>query len=486
VDTSDGSFVDVTHDRAIDGDPVFSADGRWLFFHSDRTGVMNIYAYEVGSGRLKQVTNVINGAYQPEPSPDGRSLAYVGYTHEGYDLFVMPLDELRWLDALPYEESRPAPPAEPPPVPVRVTAYDPLVTLVPRNYSVKIQPGYFGEASIVTASGSDIAGLHSIDLSLTTEWEHPDLEGSINYGYGRLPFDVGLSLFRQIVPGTYSLGPGSAPWTQETVGASSAVGYSIPGAFDSNSFSLSYSVARVAGQVEPPISRLNPYDTPSFPTRGMLGTLHLGWSYSNAQSYLWSVGNESGFAVGTSVDVADPILASDTSGYAVTLNLGTYYTMPWLRHHTLALHASGGASGGNDGGHGPFYVGGFIDLPIVKVVQNELIQGGVQLRGYPIVEEVGHYYGLFNAEYRFPIVNIDRGPSTLPLFLNRVTGAAFVDYGSAFDQPERAQFKTGVGGELWFDFTLGYILGFTFRAGYAKGLASGGLDKTYFVAAIPF
>jgi hypothetical protein len=360
------------------------------------------------------------------------------------------------------------------------------LTLEPRAYSVKIQPGYFGTASIVSASGSDIAGLHAINLSLVTEWSRPDLQGSVSYGYGRLPFDVGLSLFRQIVPGTYPLGGGSAQWVQETVGGTTNIAYSIPGAFDSNSFALSYSVARIGGQVEPPLDRLNPYDTPSFPTRGMLGALHLGWSYSNAQSFLWSVGGESGFSVGTSVDVADPILASDFSGYAASFNFTQYLTMPWLRHHSLALHGGGGASGGNEGGQGPFHVGGFIDLPLVNVVQNILIQGGVQLRGYPVIEEVGRYYGLFNAEYRFPIANIDRGPSTLPLFLNRINGVAFVDYGSAFDVPEKAQFKTGVGGELWFDFTLGYILGFTFRAGYAKGLASGGLDKFYLVAAIPF
>ena len=33
---------------------------------------------------------------------------------------------------------------------------------------------------------------------------------------------------------------------------------------------------------------------------------------------------------------------------------------------------------------------------------------------------------------------------------------------------------------------LGYVLGFTFRAGYAKGRRDGGIDKTYFVAAVPF
>ncbi len=487
VDTQDGTYAEVTHDRAIDGDPAYSADGRWLYFHSDRNGVANIYAFEVATGQLKQVTNVINGAYQPEPSPDGKSLAYVGYTHDGYDVFVMPLDPSTWLDPLPYEESRPAPPAEPAPAFVTPKAYNPLLTLRPRNYSVQITPGNFGQSSIVTASGSDIAGIHSITLQQVTEWEHPVLEGNISYSYGRLPFDVGVTAFRQIAPGTgYQLGATTVPWIQETVGATTSLAYSMPRAFDSQSFSLSYSFARVGGTLPLPASSLDPYDTPSIPGRSSLGTMHLGWSYSNSEGYLWSVGNETGFSVGASLDLSDPALASDSTGYAATFGFATYLAMPWLQHHVLALHAEGGASGNNRGGRGPFYVGGFIDLPVVDVVRNVLIQGGVSLRGYAPVSEIGNYFGIFNAEYRFPILNVDRGLSTLPIFLNRITGAAFVDYGSAFSDPATAEFKTGVGGELWFDMTLGYILGFTFRAGFARGLASGGIDKTYFIAAVPF
>jgi hypothetical protein len=487
VDTQDLSLMNVTSDRAIDGDPVYSADGRWLYFHSDRTGVSNIYAYEVATGDLKQVTNVINGAYQPEPSPDGKSLAYVGYTHDGYDLFVMPLDSSQWLDPLPYDESRPAPPAEPAPASVTPKAYNPLITLQPRNYSVQITPGNFGEASIVTASGSDIAGIHSITIQETTEWQHPVVEGSITYSYGRLPVDMSASVFRQISPATnYQLGSNTVPWIQETVGATTALGYSMPRAFDSQSFNMSYSFARVGGQLPLPAADLSPYNTPNIPARSTLGTLHLGWSYSNSEGYLWSVGPENGFSAGATLDLSDPALASDSTGYAATFGLAAYFKMPWFRHHVLALHAAGGSAGDNRGGRGPFYVGGFIDLPIVNVVRNSLIQGGVELRGYPVVAEAGNYYGLFNAEYRFPILNVDRGPSTLPIFLNRITGALFVDYGSAFSDPSTAEFKTGVGGELWFDLTLGYILGFTFRAGFARGLASGGIDKTYFVAAVPF
>lgn len=493
VDTADGSVMEVTHDRAVDGDPVFSADGRWLFFHSDRTGITNVYAYEVATGRLMQVTNVVNGAYQPEPSPDGKWLAYVGYTHDGFDLYVMALDESQWLEPLPYDEPRPAPAPEPPPLRLTPLPYDPWPTARPRAFSLQrtngqfeTTPGNFGQATIVSVAGSDIVGHHAFGATLVTEWEHPDIEGNISYSYGRLPFDVGASISRNLTPSTYAIGSRNVPWIQETTGATTAVSYAIPRAFDAQSFYLSYSYSRVAGRLPLTASAVDPYATPNYPTRGYLGTLHLGWSYSNAAGYLWSVSAEQGFSVGATLDLSDQALASDTSGFAAKFDFVAYQRMPWLQHHVLALHAGGGMSGGNAGGNGPYFVGGFQDLPVIDIIRNQLVQGGIQLRGYPVIAEVGHYYGLLNAEYRFPIINVDRGLSTLPFFLSRVSGAAFVDYGSAFDDPASAEFKTGVGGELWFDFTFAYILGFQFRAGYAKGLASGGMDKTYFIAAVPF
>jgi hypothetical protein len=485
VDTVDGSFVDVTHDRAIDGGPCFSRDGKWLFFSSDRTGVMNVYAFELATGRLRQVTNVVTGAYQPEPSPDGKSLAYVGYTHEGYDVFVMRLDENDWLDAIPYEDTRPAPPPEPPATPMTFVPYNPLLTLQPRAYDVQIAPGDFGQQSTVSTSGSDIAGHHTFAASITTLWDHPDLQFAASYGYGRLPFDVGVSVARTVTPSA-DFRPNGAPveYSREAVGLTTALAYSIPTAFDNQSFALSYNISRVAANL--PTVTFDPYNTPAFPSRGLLGSLHLGWGYSNAESYLWSVGNERGFSVGTSVDVAHPALASDFMGYAANLQFATYFPMPWLRHHALGLHAGGGASGGNNGGHGPFYVGGYIDLALLDVLRNYLLQGSVVLRGYPTVTQVGHYYGLFNAEYRFPIVNVDRGLSTLPVFLNRISGSAFFDLGSAFDDANAVQFKMGAGGELWFDLTAGYVEGFPFRIGYERGLSSGGFEKFYWVAAVPF
>jgi outer membrane protein assembly factor BamA len=251
-------------------------------------------------------------------------------------------------------------------------------------------------------------------------------------------------------------------------------------------FSLSYSFARIAGDLPTPIDKLDPYETPSFPVRGTVGSVHVGYGYSNAQSYLWSVGPERGMSVSASFDLADKALASDFSGFTATAQLALYYPMPWLQHHALALHASTGTAAGSYPGRGTFYVGGFVDEPVIDTVRSSLIQGGIVLRGYPVVAEVGRNYALFNAEYRFPIVNVDRGPSTLPFFFNRLSGSLFVDYGSAFDDVATAKFKTGTGGELWFDFLFGYVIGLTFRAGFAHGWASEGIEKLYFIAAVPF
>src|SRR5262249_33532293 len=101
VDVRDGSYMQITNGRALDGTPSFSPDGRFVFFHSDRTGIMNVYAFDRTTRTTKQVTNVIDGAYQPEVSPDGKTLLYVGYTSRGFDVFGMALDESEWLDPEP-------------------------------------------------------------------------------------------------------------------------------------------------------------------------------------------------------------------------------------------------------------------------------------------------------------------------------------------------------------------------------------------------
>src|SRR5699024_6703714 len=76
VDVASGAVEEITHDRAIDMNPAWSADGRVLYFDSDRTGIANVYAWDTTERALYQVTNVLGGAYRPHPSPDGTRLVF--------------------------------------------------------------------------------------------------------------------------------------------------------------------------------------------------------------------------------------------------------------------------------------------------------------------------------------------------------------------------------------------------------------------------
>ena len=153
---------------------------------------------------------------------------------------------------------------------------------------------------------------------------------------------------------------------------------------------------------------------------------------------------------------------------------------------SLALHAGGGFAGGNRGGNGPFYVGGFVDLPVVNVVQNSLIQGGIQLRGYPVVAEAGNYYALFNAEYRFPIVNVDRGPSTLPSS-STASAARLRRRRQRVRRPDAGAVQDGRRRRavVRHDARLRPELHLSRRL-RERASRTGGIDKTYFVAAVPF
>jgi len=98
--TADGRpFRRVTWDTAIDREPAWSEDGRYLYFASDRTGVPNIFAIDRESEHLWRVTNVLTGAYGPAVHPNGQKLAFQAYTTMGAQVAVMDLDPTRWVDA---------------------------------------------------------------------------------------------------------------------------------------------------------------------------------------------------------------------------------------------------------------------------------------------------------------------------------------------------------------------------------------------------
>ena len=66
--------------------------GRYLIFTADLNGVSNVFSHDTFQDLTVQLTNVAFGAFDAELSPDGRTLVYVDYQHEQYNLVRTPFE----------------------------------------------------------------------------------------------------------------------------------------------------------------------------------------------------------------------------------------------------------------------------------------------------------------------------------------------------------------------------------------------------------
>ena len=82
----------------LDTEPRWSPDGRTLYFSSDRTGIYNIFAIDLETETLYQVTNVRTGAFTPSINHAEDTLLFTVYHHWGYGIAQMPIDRNQWIE----------------------------------------------------------------------------------------------------------------------------------------------------------------------------------------------------------------------------------------------------------------------------------------------------------------------------------------------------------------------------------------------------
>jgi len=83
----------LTDHPALDYNPVFSPDGRWVVFCSERRGNPDLYALDLqnpGPPRLLTNSDALEDA--PAFSPDGKKLTFVSDRDGNADIFVMPFE----------------------------------------------------------------------------------------------------------------------------------------------------------------------------------------------------------------------------------------------------------------------------------------------------------------------------------------------------------------------------------------------------------
>ena len=405
----------------------------------------------------------------------------------------MELDRSKWTDAPEYVDDHP--PRQPEPIRYSWSRrpYSAISTIWPRAYSFQYGPGTFGQTLTISARGSDAIPLHGIAANVAVDTVTGNPQLSASYAYYRLPFDVKSTIFRVLSPRKdYRINDDITRTVEQTIGWSNSLSYSINRAFDSFSFGIGYTAAIFDRNLPVP-QNLDPQSTITInPTvRGFLGTVRGYFGYSNMERYNYSVGNSRGTSVSAGFELAGPATASEYSVYSFNASVARYTQTPWHPDHTIVARYAGAATGGTYPRQNVYYTGGFVDLPLIDALQNSIFQGGFLLRGYPANVYSGKQYHLANLEYRAPIWHPERGVSTLPVFFNRLSALAFLDYGGAFDKISddwKSGFHTAVGGELLFDATIGYFMSMTARLGYAKGMSALAYEggQWYLVLTSPF
>ncbi|HZY82179.1 MAG TPA: hypothetical protein VFE50_21790 [Cyclobacteriaceae bacterium] len=81
------------------GHPVMSPDGKFILFNSPFSGIDNIYALDIATGKRYQVTNSKYGAYNPSFTFDKDWIVYNEQTRDGLDIVSTAFEPSLWKDA---------------------------------------------------------------------------------------------------------------------------------------------------------------------------------------------------------------------------------------------------------------------------------------------------------------------------------------------------------------------------------------------------
>ena len=470
----------VTDDDAMDGGPVFSPDGTYLYFHSARTGIFNIFAHRMSDGAEFQVTNVRTGALSPELSPDGTQLTYVGYTTLGYDLFTMPIAREAWAVAPGDIEERPARPWSKLREVYQTVPYAPLRTLLPHAWMPFIDADALGTVIGVAAAASDPLVRHSWAADIGYGVVSKDVDYSVGYQNRQLYPVISLEHSRQIQSApTAALIDGKSTLVIDRVHAF-GIDLSVP--FSTylvrTSLNLGYHYQhheRLTHFVFMPDSA-----PPQLPPLGDFADLSASFTLDTTRRTLGAVSSEYGGAMSVGGTLRDHWLGSAFRQWSVGGTAQYFQLMPWLKNHVLAFRAQM-AGGYNELTDRPLYaIGG---LPLRDFVRDFLLQTGsndIGLRGFNFGTFAGNAEYIGTLEYRAPVWRIEHGYSVFPFYLRTLGAAAFSDVGNAADL--RDLFKraaVGVGAELRLDFDYGFFFGGTIRMGYARGVTAHGANNFY-------
>jgi len=519
LDATSGKVVKrVTQDRALDSNPTWSEDGRYVIYDSDRDGIFNLYAFDTVTEQYFRVTRVIGGASQPDVAPDGQSIAFRSASARGFDIHELDYRPETW-EPLRYE-TEPVPEAsqgvvgedgliqslfrhEEPASALLETQkdleYSPWASILPFNDNWVLFPAiyfYNNDPTLRLATfGSDALAEHRYSLSSWTSLE--TLRPSWSAGYVN---DSWYPTFGLSVSDSWQ----ALPYTQEIQGEVSDLDNAEPSVNQIDAWAIDRRFS-VGASMSLPIKnrhlgflsyrwdRRTAADEASaqelgYPTGGRedFARLEFGYRYSFSRRYPYSVGLEHGRSVALAGRWYSKKLGGEFNQVMFTLDGRTYLNNPLWDNHVLAMRLVTAVSVGPEFRE-KFYLGGTAGASFLTAVAENVYS----LRGFPLsTDRKGTGLAALYLEYRFPLWHVERGLWTLPGYVERFHMALFAEGGNTFGNGDEENVKEvfekaakrvfqagslGVGTELRADVNFGWAFPLTIRGGIALGVVDKGV-----------
>lgn len=484
----------LTQDPGIEAEPQFSPDGQRILFSADKGGIYNLYRYDLASGAITRMTNVLGGAFFPAQAGD--QLAYISYGVNGFDVASMPIsgaappedvaNQLRAAVPPPAAASVTAPEqaqldirgttdAAPPSAESQTTAtsatipghpYSPWPSLAPRYWSPEFLIDDQRTEVGLSTIGTDVLQRHQYGASLLYDFKNDQALGSVDYVYDGLWPIIHARFSRD---NDFYLDNNNKT---AIIRASDEAVLETIVPFLSLEHSWSLNAALI---------KQTDHDVWTNGTVG-LPDIHddlaaIGLRYISAKNYPLSISRNDGREL--------RLIYEDSDVYGDSYNKGQITIAEWREfirlggEHVLALRVTEGHGEHNPK---PFRLGG---IQSKNTVLSSVLGGEVEqmfnkrdysLRGYSEghAELIGKNMRLVSAEYRFPLSRIERGLMVPPIGVNQLHGTLFYDAGGVWDTGSGpAHYYTGAGFELNADLDVFYNIRLRTSVGFARGF-----DKT--------
>ena len=443
LDSTGRSARELAPSRSVEQAPAWSADGRAVYFTSDRSGVAEVWAVSAEGGAARPVSRAVAGLFYPSPAPGGASLAAVELRASGFHLGVAPVPERASAsagDSTAASAPRAAPraathgaasaDAAPPSLAAgAATRYAAWRTLRPRWWT-PITGTTDREAFQLGAytSGEDVLGRHEYAVQFLTGLRgrgEPDVSASYRWsGLGQPVLSAGVDQFWE-----HYLGAG---YTRRTRVAAVAATVTRPRVRSSSSLSLGTEVELRSYDHSPDslLARLAPDLRSAHAFQSV--TLSGGWA--NVQRPPLAVSPEDGVSLSATLRERWRSGRPEEAGATVVGVARGYraFDLPGYAHHVLAVRAAGGWSGRR--ATTEFTAGGVSGSSLELLPGYTLgdPQRTFGLRGHaPGVRRGTHALG-GTVEYRAPLTIPARGYRLFPLFLSRTALAAFAEGAAAW------------------------------------------------------